>query len=315
MGTYYRISFDPSESDQKKMATEIEEILIELNQGLSTYIESSSISRLNREADLVLNLNDPADQYFYSVYKRAKTIYKESEGDFDPTVMPLVNFYGFGYTEKKKLKYLDSLVVRDILKAVSFDFINQFDVNGKTVISKSHNETELDFSAIAKGYAVDILSNNLVKHGLKDFLVDIGGEIYVSGFNSKNQKWGLAINRPLEGASSIEADIVVKLTNAALASSGNYRNFYEVDGVKYSHTINPKTGFPERSILLGASVIAKNCMEADAYATACMVKGLEDSKAFIESLQDIEACLIYNNDGELKTHFSSGFSKYIALAN
>jgi thiamine biosynthesis lipoprotein len=313
MGTYYRITYRDTLIHPPVMQEDIEDLLAELNDGLSTYIDNSIISLFNSYNDVPLELNKAPHIHFYKVYKRAQEIYAQSEGDFDPTVMPLVNFYGFGYTQKKKLKQLDSMVVRDILKSVSMDLVKEFEIEDKIIVSKSDVDTEMDFSAIAKGYAADVLGNYFSEKGIDDYLVDIGGEIVASGLSPKSKKWSIAISRPEENARPNEADILVSLSDVAMASSGNYRNFYEVDGKKYSHTINPKTGFPERSKLLGVSVIAANCMDADAYATACMVKGLEGSKAFIESLSGVEACLIYNKDNELQVLFSSGFGRYLLL--
>jgi len=198
---------------------------------------------------------------------------------------------------------------------VSMELVDEFKIEDDIIISKKRNGTELDFSAIAKGYAVDVLAEKLESMGIQNFLIDIGGEMVARGVNKKSNIWTVGINRPMENALTNEADIFVKLENVALASSGNYRNFYEVDGKKYSHTINPKTGYPERSNLLGVSVITDQCMHADAIATTCLVKGLAAAKEFIEEIPNAEACFIYNKNGQLATDYSSKFSQYITLLN
>jgi len=315
MGTSYKVTCKsngiPSDSLQKVIKRELKL----LNDGLSTYQEDAVISMFNEYGDITLDTTKTAQLHFYRVYKSARRYYNISDFDFDPTVMPLVNHWGFGYEKVDRTNARSGSGIANIKADVSMSLIDEFNLDGKIIISKKRKGTELDFSAIAKGYGVDIVAQKLFSLGIEDYLVDIGGEMVARGKNKKNKLWTIGINRPLEDATLSQADIFVQLDNVAMASSGNYRNFYEVDGKKYSHTINPKTGYPERSNLLGVSIISKDCMDADAIATTCMVKGLDEAKKFIDVLPHAEGCFIYNENDSLATYYSSGFSKYLTLLN
>ncbi len=309
MGTYYKVTFSKGEEELKK--EEIEALLLDLNSALSTYQENSIISQFNLNQLTSLDLNVPTHKYFYEVLERSKYFYNISENYFDPTVMPLVNFYGFGYMGREEDNELDMTKIQNILDYVSLDKLNWQKQESQIVLEKDNPKLELDFSAIAKGYGVDIISTMLEKKKIKNFLVDIGGEINVKGKNPKGKNWNLGISRPLDHADYNDAQIIVTLSDKALATSGNYRNFYELNGVKYGHTINPITGRSQRSNLLGTSIIASNCMDADALATVCMVIGLEKSKALLDQLDDFEGCLIYNESDSLQLHYSKGFEAYV----
>ncbi len=315
MGTTYNVTYESSDYTPYSLKRILNLELKILNDGLSTYQEDAVISMFNEYGDITLDTNDVAQLHFYRVYKAAKKMYDLSDGDFDPTVMPLVNHWGFGYEKKDRSAASLNKNIDSIRAIVSMTLVDEFEMNDRIVISKKRNATELDFSAIAKGYAVDIIAKKLLDMGITNFLVDIGGELVAHGKNKKNKFWTVGINRPVENVAVNQADIFVQLDHVAMASSGNYRNFYEVDGKKYSHTINPKTGYPERSNLLGVSVITKDCMTADALSTSCMVKGLAKAKTFIEQIPDAEACFIYNQNDSLMTAYSSGFSQYLTLIN
>jgi len=308
MGTYYKITYSGNEQVSK---AEVDKLLVELNNGLSTYQENSIISQINRNELSQLNLSNQTHSYFFEVLERSKYFYAISEQFFDPTVMPLVNYYGFGYVSRGAKGVVDSSQISDILHYVSLDKLQWIKKGNLVNIKKLNPKTELDFSAIAKGYGVDEISAFLESKKIQNYLVDIGGEIRVKGKNPKNQNWSLGVSKPIENARYDDAEIIVQLSNTSLATSGNYRNFYEKDGVKYSHTINPKSGVSERSNLLGTSIITEKCMDADALATVCMVIGLEKSIALIEKLSGVEGCLIYNQKDSLQMHYSSGFKDLI----
>ena len=193
--------------------------------------------------------------------------------------MPLVNHWGFGYSGRNKVTKIDSGAVHDILESVGLEHILVEKFGKKRVLTKLNPEVELDFSAVAKGYALDIIGNWLVGNGCERFLIDIGGEMLARGMNGNNSPWVVGINTPDSNADISEIMAKVPLENVACATSGNYRNFYELDGKIIGHTINPKTGFPEINNLLSVSILAPTCAEADAFATACLAMGHRRAEA------------------------------------
>ncbi|WP_127846814.1 FAD:protein FMN transferase [Psychroflexus aestuariivivens] len=298
-GTTYGIQFF---SDAKAINEKsIDSIFDKLNQSMSTYITYSDISKINSGYE-----NIKVDDAFLEVFNSAKKIYNESEGYFDPTVGLLVNAYGFGpegYDENFTKTELDSLMTY-----VGFDKLR---IQNRQVLStKPH--FYIDFNAIAKGYAVDRVAIFLEQNGIENYLVEIGGEVRVKGKNKRtDQLWKLGIDMPTENDERI-LKYATELSNEALATSGNYRKFRidSATGNKFVHTINPKTGLAKKSNILSASIIAKTCMEADAYATACMAMGFSKAKIMVESLEEIDAFFIYINDeGEQKTFSTKGFQE------
>lgn len=241
----------------------------------------------------------------------SEKIYLESGGAFDPSVFPLIEGWGFF---KKMDTPLNKSDVDSILQFVSFESGRYYSakiVDKHVAFSKNDPRFKLDFNAIAQGYSVDVLGEFLKKRKHTNFYIEIGGEILVSGKNREGSRWKIGIDTPSESNTGSgekrEISGVVNVSNRAVATSGNYRNFYEKDGKKYAHTLNPKTGFPVEHNLLSATVIANTCAEADAYATVMMVLGLEKSKAFMNNHHDLECILIYSDDfGETKIYISEG---------
>ncbi len=316
MGTSYHIKYQ--QNDKLNYQTEIDSILEAINNVVSTYEPLSLISQLNKNT-LDITLQDEENvilQFFNNIhfernYKESINVYEKSSGYFDPTVMPLVNYWGFGYEDKIVRMDDDSLAINNILSNVGFNKWTYSNTNDTIHLTKPIN-AELDFSAIAKGYAVDYLTQFLLDAELENFMIEIGGEIRVYGINPKGKAWSVGLNTPIEEASYTATELIVNLDNKALASSGNYRNFHIANGIKYGHEINPKTGYPEKNILLGVSVIADTCSKADAYATAFMVMGLEKALLLCESLKDVEACFFYGTSNEDIIHrYSSGFESFI----
>jgi thiamine biosynthesis lipoprotein len=306
MGTTYHITYeDELGRDFKK---QVDSILVEINQAVSTYIPDSEISKFNKNQEF-----NAFDRYFRDVTLASQKIFQETDGFFDPTVIHLVNYWGFGYTEKKAITEVDSFKVDSLKFSIGFDKI-KINCDGTTYglmcsYRKSNKNTQLDFSAIAKGYAVDVLSNFFQEKNSKNYLVEIGGELRTSGKNAKGKTWTTAINTPKVNAQLNDYEAIIKVKNKAIATSGNYRNFHEVNGEWYGHEINPKTGFPEKSNLLSVTIMADDCMSADAYATAMMVMGLEKSKVLVEKLNNIDAFFIFANEaGELETFYTKGFA-------
>lgn len=308
MGTYYAITYEGNKPAETKK--EIEEILFAFNNSLSTYVKNSTISKLNSSQEGIVLPED--DLYFAPVFLRSKELYQLTDGDLNTSVAPLVNYWGFGYKGKEQITSIDSIVVDSILDIVnrsSFEIITEED---KQFITKSLANAELDFSSLAKGYGIDIISDYLNDKGVKNFLIDIGGEAKAKGKNNLGKIWSLAINKPRDDASVDDLEIILTLNNKSLATSGNYRIFYENGGRKFAHILNPKTGYSALSNLLSASIIADDCMTADGLATAMMVKGLEGAKEFL-SENNYPACLIYDADGDdnLEKYYANGFKEMV----
>ncbi len=314
MGTMYNITIG---RESKGIQKKVDQLLLEINDELSTYIPSATISKIN-SADKKFAIQDTKDyvnrnKHFKKVFSRSKEIYKMSEGSFEPTIMPLVNYWGFG-PKKKKPQEVDKEAIKNLISLVDFSEVKK-EVSAqdqKLYITKPSKEVQLDFSAIAKGYAVDQLAFLLEQNGIGNYLVDIGGEVKARGFNANNKRWSIAVNTPKINTSTSDAFKILSLENISVASSGNYRNYFKLDNVVYSHTLNPKTGFPERNELLSSTVFANDCMTADAFATACMVSGFEKAKSMIEKYDEVEAYFIYSDSkGELKEHTSRGAIKHL----
>lgn len=299
MGTTYRaVYLDDQRRDFKQ---EIDSVFLAFNQSLSTYIPESEISRFNRKDTLQIE-----SIFFLPVLEASKEVFEQTGGAFDPTIGPLTNIWGFG-PEGAQRK--DSVEIRDILRVVDFNLVS---FNQKQVI-KQRQGVQLDFSAIAKGYGVDVMADYLEAQGITNMLVEIGGELVGKGVNEHGELWKIGINRPDEESAADELFSIIALKDQALATSGNYRNFYERDGIRYSHTISPTTGYPVRHGLLSATVLAENCMLADAYATALMVMGTEEAIALQERLGNIEIFLIFNDEeGNLATYVSEGLKPFIS---
>jgi thiamine biosynthesis lipoprotein len=307
MGTYYRISY--LKNSGAEIQADVEKILAELNNELSTYIPTSLISGFNQSPALHYAVPRSARHFLANLNKSAE-VHLSSKGAFDPTVAPLVNYWGFGYTGSKPVTQVDSSKIDSLLQLVGLNKLKWTTRGDSVFFRKQMPGIKLDFNAIAPGYAVDELGRLLESKGITHFLVDIGGEVLAKGKNPQGQDWVLGISTPKEGAEATEIQTTIPLHNQALATSGNYRKYYSVKGVKYSHTLNPQTGFPERSKLLSASVIAPDAMSADAYATVCMVLGLEKGLALIEAIPNLEAYFIYGTPGgEMKVKSTSGFKK------
>lgn len=303
MGTYYGLNY--ADSLGRNFQPEIEQLLEAINLGVSTYIDVSVISKFNQASEgfaLDDTTSGPA-RYFLDNYYASGAIFRQSSGAFDPTVMPLVNYWGFGYTPKRAVLAVDSAKVDSLLQFVGYEKVA---LKGN-MMHKSAAGVQLDFSGCAKGYAVDKMAELLESKGVQHYLVNIGGDMRAKGLNAKGQYWNVGINRPEEDVELKNVEIALPLANRAVSTSGNYRNFYEVKGVKYSHTINPRAGFPERSTLLSASVFAPNSVTADACATACMVLGKERALEFIRSMPGLDAYLIVGKpDGSMDAVFTDG---------
>jgi thiamine biosynthesis lipoprotein len=277
LGTYYSISLVGSNHITQ---SEIDSIILELNNTASIFNLNSLVSRINR------NETDTLNAILKDILEVSLKVCEETSGAFDFTVGALVNLWGFG---NDQIKERSEDEVAKALETVGYPKIKIID----NKIIKENAETQLNFNAIAKGYCVDMVAAFLTSKGAENFLIDIGGELYVCGKRDTNQKWRVGIQKPTENKEGeIAAQEVMELQNIAVATSGNYRNYKETNGKRYGHTINPRTGYPEISNLLSATVLASTCALADAYATAFMVMGEQNAKEFVKQQSELKAYFI-----------------------
>lgn len=278
-GTTYHIKYEaPQELDEA-----IREELQRVDNSLSVFNKESTISKVNA------GQSQRTDAMLYEVVAKAQQISEVTRGAFDITVMPLVNAWGFGF----KKGALPSAAQVDSLRALTG--YQRVKLTSDSMLVKEDARMMVDCGAIAKGYAVDRIARLLREAGVRNYMVEIGGEVVTKGRNPEGHPWQIGVSKPAEGSSPQggELQTVLSLENAALATSGNYRNFYERDGKKYAHTIDPRTGYPVQHSLLSATVIAPDCATADAYATAFMVLGLDSARHILADHKELKAYLIY----------------------
>ena len=299
-GSFYHIQY--LSDDGVNYKSQIDSIFREIDSSLSIYKEYSIISKLNNGQDL------KTDLLFNEVFLAAEKVYLESKGNFDCSVSPLVDAWGFYQDKLGDSIVIDSINFYNILPFIGFDKIKLID--DSLILPKG---MKLDFNAIAQGYTVDVIGQFLQAKGDSNYLIEVGGEILVKGKNVDGNTWRVGVDKPSENIGKNERfQFILDLKNKALATSGNYRRFYEKNGVRYSHTINPFTGFPAENRLLSVTVIHESCMLADAYATAFMVMGVKKSKQFLKTHAEIEVYLIYTNkNGGWNTFISPDFKKRI----
>ena len=262
-GTVYNVTYQ-SKTD---LQAEIEQELKKVDQEFSMFNNSSTVARINRGE------NPERSAMFQEVYQLAQTVSRETDGAFDITVAPLVNAWGFGFKTQQMPtpQQVDSLMkIKD----------------------------QMDFSAIAKGFGSDVIARLLRRHDISNFMVEIGGEVVVQGISEKRLPWKIGVTKPTDDSLSYNSELqaVLNVTDIAMATSGNYRNFYYKGGKKYAHTIDPKTGYPVQHSLLSATVLTKDCAVADAYATSFMVLGMDRSKEVLAKHPELKAYFIYANE-------------------
>ena len=297
-GTIYHITYH-SDTNLKK---EIEAELKKVDQSLSPFNKTSVITKVNR------NENPVVDPMFKEVFLLAENISNETHGAFDITVAPLVNEWGFGF---KKGVEPTRQVIDSLKYIVGYQKVK---LTPKNYVQKQDPRIMLDCSAIAKGYGCDVVARLLRKNGINDYMIEIGGEIVTRGFNQKQEPWRIGVNKPTDDSlnTSQELQTILNVTDIAMATSGNYRNFYYKNGKKYAHTIDPKTGYPVQHNILSATVLAKNCATADAYATSFMVLGLEGAQKILQQHPELMAYLIYaDKDGKNQTWYSPSLKSKI----
>lgn len=295
-GTVYHVSY---QSDQD-LSSEIRKQMERVNESLSMFNKKSLISRLNR------NETDGTDTLFVRMFRVAQRINLETDGAFDITVAPLMDAWGF---TKKHDSLPSPAQIDSIMLKIGMDKLMLKE--GRFV--KSVPGVEMDASAIAKGLGVDLVADYLDSMQVLNYMVEIGGEIRVKGFSDKGRPWRIGVDKPVDDPelNDRQIQLTLALTDGALATSGNYRNFYVRDGKKYGHTIDPKTGYTVQRDILSSSVYAPTCMEADAYATSFMVMGFKKSCELVEKTPGLDACFIYEDNGVLKVWMTSGFKKLV----
>lgn len=291
-GTSYSVIYN-SQIDYTK---QFDSLFSVVNQSMSTYIPDSNISKLNRNEDVTMDL------HFEKVFSASKDIYQATEGAFDPTIGDVVNAWSFGADKNKFLT--DSITIDSLIRFVGFDKVTL--VDGKV---NKQPQTYMEFNAIAKGYGVDVIADFLEDKNITNYLVEIGGEIRASGMNmEKKSPWRVGLDQPrFDGEQSVLKGI--SLANVGMATSGTYRKFKMDDnGNRYAHIINTKTGYPTKTNILSVSVMAEDCMTADAYATAFQAMGIEKVTEFLKSHPELKVFLVFENDNkEFETLNLNGF--------
>lgn len=318
-GSTFSITYEPV-ADTSYVA-DIARLLTEVDASMSTYIDNSLISKWN--AHEVGAAPFAIGPHMLSVYATSRAVHRATNGAFDPTVMPLVTYWGF-HQRKAPEGPIDSVALDSVRALVDFNKVLVLETvhssyepeklpADSAFLLKTEQNIQLDFNAVAQGYTVDLLGEFLEAQGITNYMVEVGGEVRTKGHNSKGEPWSIGIDKPVEStAENRELHAVIAMENRSLATSGNYRKFYVRDGVKYAHTLNPRTGFPVQHSLLSATVLASTCAEADAYATAFMVLGTESAKAFLNEHPELEAYLIFADaEGNLQTWMSEGLEEKI----
>nr|WP_129732743.1 FAD:protein FMN transferase [Parabacteroides goldsteinii] len=296
--TIYHVKYEASELLTDKIDAEFQKFNLSLN----PFNPNSIISKVNQ--------NEPveADDWFIEVYNKAREVSDHSDGVFDITCAPLVNLWGFGFSK------MDSVTPQMIDSIKQFVGYQKVKLNGRKVV-KEDPRILLNCSAIAKGYASDIIARLLEREGVKNYMVEIGGEVTMKGVNQNGNCWRIGINKPEDDSTGIRNDIeeVVQLCKkGGVATSGNYRNYYVKDGKKYAHTIDPRTGYPSEQNILSATIVADDCITADAYATAFMAMGLEKARQAAKNIPDIEYYIIYSDEnGKHQIEYSEGMLQYL----
>jgi len=288
-GTTYHVTYQYDEDLQTEVVAKLKEV----DAALSMFNEQSTISKINN------NQAVKPGKMFLDVFQLAQQISQDTQGAFDITVAPLVNIWGFGFKHgQEPTKHaIDSLRQFVGYQKVSYD--------GKT-IQKQDPRIMLDCSAIAKGYGTDVVARLMDEKGVKNYLVEIGGEVVTRGISEKRVPWKIGVTKPTDDSLHIgnELQTVLNVTDKAMATSGNYRNFYYKGGRKYAHTIDPKTGRPVQHNILSATVLCNQCAKADAYATAFMVMGLDKAREVLERNPDLMVYFIYDDKGQNKVWYS-----------
>jgi len=296
--TLYHIKYQ----SPKLLTDKIDAELQAFNLSLNPFNPNSVIAKVNN--------NEPVevDQWFMDVFNKAQEISVNSNGVFDATAAPLINLWGFGFSK------MDSVTPEIIDSIKRFVGYNRIRLEGKTVV-KEDPRIMLSFSAIAKGYASDVIARLLEREGVENYMVEIGGEVTMKGVNQNGNCWRIAIEKPVDDTTGISRgveEVVQPCKRSGIATSGDYRNFYIKDGKKYAHTIDPRTGYPAAQSMLSATIVANDCMTADGYATAFMGMGVDAAVEMAKSIPEIDYFIIYADEtGKHQVKYSQGMIPYM----
>lgn len=302
-GTYYSIIY--YDAEMRNLQEAIDSLLDDFDQTASLWVEGSMIRKVNENRDSIVN------EEFARLVEYSREMHDYSGGAFDCTVGKLVNAWGFGFAKREEMS---DATVDSLMQYVGKQPEIVRSKDGKIIVRKEMPECSIDFNAIAQGYSTDMVSRFLESKGIENYLVDIGGEVYAKGGKPDGKSWSVGIERPAENKySTPEVETTIALRDKAVVTSGNYRKYYEKEGVRYSHTIDPTTGKPVEHSLLSATVVDESAWRADALATAFMVMGLEKAKQFIKEHPDDPGMkavfFIYSENGEYKTWSTKGFEE------
>ena len=302
-GTFFNIAYYGNQ-DNEQIKQGIDSILKAIDNCFSLWNENSTTVRINKGENVVV------DKMFREVFTQSQEISTLTEGAFDITIGELVKLHGFANKERRTLSDEE---IRSLLQFVDYNKVS-IDANGHLV---KQSNTELDFNAIVQGYSTDVISDYLISKGINNFIVNVGGEVYAQGTKPNNQSWTVAIEEPAsDSLSDVTYKYVIELKNQSVVTSGSYRKYYEKNGVKYSHIIDPRTGKPVTHTLLSVSVLANKSYMADGLATAFMVMGLDKAKAFLDKHKQYEAYFIYSDEqGKYQTYATEGFLKKMKKVN
>lgn len=298
-GTYYAITY--CSDNNTNLQPEVDSLFRMVDRSASSYLASSLISRMNNN-----DTTASADKLFTTIFNKSIEVSAKSGGAFDITVGPLVNAWGFGFSKKQQV---DQALVDSLLPLVGFRKISLN--RGKLI--KSDPRMRIDFDAIAQGFTSDLIGQFLESRGIRNYLIDVGGEVLAKGLKPDGKIWSVAIEMPAKKSTDerkIQAILLLK--DKAISTSGSYRKYYEENGTRYSHTIDPSNGYPVKHNLLSVSVLADDCITADAYATAFMVMGLEKSKEFIATHSGLEGYFISDDSkGGFDVFYTPGFDRLL----
>jgi FAD:protein FMN transferase len=294
-GTTFHITYE--DKANQDLSGAVDSIFKIFDLTFSEYIPNSIVSRINKNDSTAL-----FDDMFVEVYNKSLEVYRETHGAFDLTVGPLVNAWGFGPEKKAKV---DSATIDSLLQYIGMDKIR---LEGRRLIKKLPG-IDIDVNSIAQGYSVDVVYRYFEQLGIQNFMVEIGGEVRTKGKNPKGETWRIGVDKPVEGNNVAGEDLqtIILLDNKAITTSGNYRKFFEENGVKYSHIIDPHTGYPYKNNLLSVTVIANDALTADGYDTGLMVLGLEGARELLKLHPELEAYMIYSDaNGKFQVEYTKG---------
>lgn len=297
--TSYHIKYSFERSLEKEILDELERFELSLN----PFRDNTVITKINN------NVPVKPDSMFMEVFNKAMEVSRMSDGKFDITASPLINAWGFGF------KNIDNITPEKIDSLKEFVGYEKIKIDNEGNVIKSDSRVQLNPSAISKGYSCDLVSRLFDSYGIENYMIEIGGEVVAKGVNDKGVCWRIGVDKPMDDSSGMQHELqaIISLCNKSLATSGNYRNYYVKDGKKYAHTIDPQTGYPSEQDILGATVLADNCMTADAYATAFMAMGLEKSVEVARKIPGLHYYFIYaKEDGNLNVTYSKGFEDFFA---